>query len=159
VEQQGMTMREKLEHMTATYSDRLTFAKSNIHGWGLVAKVFHKAGSIVTQFKGETCRSTVADIRESRYEEDGVDCYLLKQDDDTVVDCTFQGNYARFTNHSCNPNMYSKIVKVDNENHIIFFARTDIKAGEELTYNYRFESEDGKVPCYCGAQNCRGYLC
>ena len=159
VEQQGMTMREKLEHMTATYSDRLTFAKSNIHGWGLVAKVFHKAGSIVTQFKGETCRSTVADIRESRYEEDGVDCYLLKQDDDTVVDCTFQGNYARFTNHSCNPNMYSKIVKVDNENHIIFFARTDVKAGEELTYNYRFESEDGKVPCYCGAQNCRGYLC
>jgi SET domain-containing protein len=55
--------------------------------------------------------------------------------------------------------MYSKIVKVDDENHIIFFARNDVKAGEELTYNYRFESEDGKVPCYCGAYNCRGYLC
>ena len=159
VEQQGMTMREKLEHMTATYSDRLTFCKSNIHGWGLLAKTSHKAGSIVTEFKGETCRSTVADMRETAYEEEGVDCYLLKQDDDTVVDCTFQGNLARFTNHSCNPNMYSKIVKVDGENHIIFFARNDIKAGEELTYNYRFESEDGKVPCYCGAHNCRGYLC
>ena len=159
IEQQGMTMREKLEHMTSTYSDRLTFAKSNIHGWGLLAKVAHKAGSMVTQFKGETCRSTVADLREARYEESGVDCYLLKQDDDTVVDCTFRGNFARFTNHSCNPNMYSKIVKVDDENHIIFFARNDVKAGEELTYNYRFESEDGKVPCYCGAYNCRGYLC
>ena len=159
VEQQGMPMREKLEQMTATYSERLTFAKSNIHGWGLVAKAPMKAGSIVTQFKGETCRSTVADLREARYEEAGVDCYLLKQDDDTVVDCTFQGNFARFTNHSCNPNMYSKIVKVDQDNHIIFFARNDIKAGEELTYNYRFESEDGKVPCYCGAHNCRGYLC
>ena len=159
VEQHGLTMREKLEQMTASYSDRLTFAKSNIHGWGLVAKVFHKAGSIVTQFKGETCRSTVADLRETFYEDNGVDCYLLKQDDDTVVDCTFQGNFARFTNHSCNPNMYSKIVKVDDANHIIFFARTDVRPGEELTYNYRFESEDGKVPCYCGADNCRGYLC
>ena len=92
VEQHGLTMREKLEQMTASYSDRLTFAKSNIHGWGLVAKVFHKAGSIVTQFKGETCRSTVADLRETFYEDNGGDCYLLKQDDDTVVDCTFQGN-------------------------------------------------------------------
>ena len=94
-----------------------------------------------------------------RDRDNGVDCYLLKQDDDTVVDCTFQGNFARFTNHSCNPNMYSKIVKVDDANHIIFFARTDVRPGEELTYNYRFESEDGKVPCYCGADNCRGYLC
>jgi hypothetical protein len=42
---------------------------------------------------------------------------------------------------------------------IVFYARTAIAVGQECTYDYRFESEDGKVPCFCGARNCRGVLC
>ena len=42
----------------------------------------------------------------------------------------------------------------------MFLARTEIKPGQELTYDYRFAEEEGeaKVECACGAPTCRGTL-
>ena len=31
-------------------------------------------------------------------------------------------------------------------------------AGEELTYDYRFHSDDERLPCNCGAALCRGFV-
>jgi SET domain-containing protein len=44
--------------------------------------------------------------------------------------------------------------------HVAFFARSTIRAGQELTFDYRFreEGEGSKVACQCGAPSCRGYL-
>ena len=33
-----------------------------------------------------------------------------------------------------------------------------MRAGEEVMYDYKFPIEDVKVPCYCGAPNCRGVM-
>ena len=104
-------------------------------------------------------RSAVADIREAQYARTGQDCYLLKVDEAHMIDSTVAGNMARFTNHSCNPNMYAKMLNVEGQSHIVFYARSVIARGVECTYDYRFESEDGRVPCFCGALNCRGVLC
>lgn len=43
---------------------------------------------------------------------------------------------------------------------LAFCARTELRAGQELTYDYRFKEEgaDAKVACGCGAPNCRGTL-
>lgn len=43
---------------------------------------------------------------------------------------------------------------------LAFCARTDIRAGQELTFDYRFKEEEAgaKVPCMCGAPNCKGTL-
>ena len=114
---------------------------------------------MVIEYRGERVRMAVADIREARYEATGRDCYLLKVDDAHMIDSTVAGNMARFTNHSCNPNMYAKVLTVEGAHHIVFYARAAIAPGEECTYDYRFESEDGRVPCFCGAPNCRGVLC
>jgi hypothetical protein len=154
----GLSLKERILECTNTVKKRLTFGKSAIHGWGLISKVPIKAGAMVIIYRGEAVRTPIADLREARYERDGTDCYLLRADDHTVVDCTNMGNIARFTNHSCDPNMYTKIIKSGGEHHVCFFARIDVPAGTEMTYNYRFEIEDGKVPCYCASQNCRGYL-
>ena len=156
---EGKGVRERILDSQRLLKDRLTFGKSNIHGWGLIAKQPIKAGTMVIPFRGEKLRPSVANLREKKYEETGKDCYLLMADPKTVIDTTCKGNVARFTNHSCNPNMYTKIVSADNQSHIIFFTRTDVNPGEELTYNYRFDAESGKVPCFCGAHNCRGFLC
>ena len=34
----------------------------------------------------------------------------------------------------------------------------DIKAAEEITYDYKFPIEEEKISCFCGAPNCRGTL-
>ena len=70
---------------------------------------------------------------------------MFKIDDDIVVDATLRGNAARFINHSCDPNCYSKIVDIFGKKHIIIFANRKIIPGEELTYDYKFPIEDEKI--------------
>ena len=156
---EGKGVRERVAECLRLRRERLTFGKSNIHGWGLIAKQFLKAGSMVVEYVGERLRPSVADLREKVYERTGHDVYLLAADDKTVIDTTVKGSIARFTNHSCTPNMYTKLVALDGDSRIFFFTRIDVHPGQELTYNYRFDAESGKVPCYCGANNCRGFLC
>lgn len=88
------------------------------------------------------------------------DCYLFHVNDSFIIDATLKGSISRFINHCCEPCMYCKDIQLDGKNHLCFFARYDIQAGQELTYDYRFkeEVEENKLPCDCGAPNCRGFL-
>jgi SET domain-containing protein len=54
------------------------------------------------------------------------------------IDGTYQGNIARFFNHSTDPNVHSCDVYVDNQAipNISFFALRDIDEEEELMINY-----------------------
>eukprot|EP00054_Salpingoeca_dolichothecata_P025225 m.174752 g.174752 ORF g.174752 m.174752 type:complete len:71 (+) comp25285_c0_seq1:2-214(+) len=56
------------------------------------------------------------------------------------------------------PNCTSKVISVDGEKKIVIFAARNISAGEELTYDYKFPLEQEKIPCFCGAPNCRGTM-
>lgn len=56
--------------------------------------------------------------------------------------CRVQGNQARYINHSCAPNAYTKIVTVDGVKHVAIIAARAIPAGEELAYDY-------KARCLC----------
>ena len=77
---------------------------------------------------------------------------------DDVVDATMCGNVARFINHSCEPNCYSREILIDGWRHILIFASRHIRCGDELTYDYKFPIEDVKMPCLCNARRCRKYL-
>ena len=156
-----LTLKEKLRLCNLTEHERLSFGKSGIHGWGLFAKVSIPQDSMVVEFRGELVRRSVADGREAKYSAEGTDCYIFNLDDDVVLDATRSGTIARFTNHSCRPSMYTKILSMDGQLRLAFFARVDIAPGQELTYNYRFKaSEEGeeRMPCTCGAPQCTGYL-
>jgi NuA3 HAT complex component NTO1 len=52
------------------------------------------------------------------------------------------------------------VLELSGQVHLCFFAKSDIRAGQELTFDYRFKEEEGdsKVPCQCGAPNCKGTL-
>uniref|UniRef100_A0A2A4JS60 Histone-lysine N-methyltransferase trithorax n=1 Tax=Heliothis virescens TaxID=7102 RepID=A0A2A4JS60_HELVI len=137
--------------------------RSHIHGRGLFCKRDIEEGDMVIEYAGEVIRAVLADQREKRYEamsgRRGVGgCYMFRIDDNLVVDATLKGNAARFINHSCDPNCYSRVVDIHGHKHILIFALRRITVGEELTYDYKFPFEEVKIPCTCGAKKCRKYL-
>lgn len=137
----------------------LIFAKSKIHDWGLFAMERIDRNEMIIEYIGELIRQRIADLREKEYEKRGIgSSYLFRLDEDLIVDATMSGNLARFINHSCSPNCIAKIITVENEKKIVIYAKRDIEAGEEITYDYKFPIEDDKIPCLCGAEACRGTL-
>ncbi|PRD31053.1 UNVERIFIED_CONTAM: Kmt2a [Trichonephila clavipes] len=132
--------------------------RSSIHGRGLFCKRNIDPGELVIEYAGEVIRSVLTDKRERIYQSKGIGCYMFRIDDDEVVDATMHGNAARFINHSCEPNCFSKVITVDGKKHIVIFALRRIIKGEELTYDYKFPFEDEKIPCHCNSRRCRKYL-
>lgn len=56
------------------------------------------------------------------------------------------------------PNCYAKVITVESQKKIVIYSRQPINVNEEITYDYKFPIEDEKIPCLCGAENCRGTL-
>ncbi|XP_030503853.1 histone-lysine N-methyltransferase ATXR7 isoform X1 [Cannabis sativa] len=138
---------------------QLRFQRSKIHDWGLVALESIEAEDFVIEYVGELIRPRISDIRERHYEKMGIgSSYLFRLDDGYVVDATKRGGIARFINHSCEPNCYTKVISVEGEKKIFIYAKRHIAAGDEITYNYKFPLEEKKIPCNCGSRRCRGSL-
>ncbi|KAM7509323.1 hypothetical protein LguiA_019776 [Lonicera macranthoides] len=122
------------------------------------------------------CLQTIKglDGRERRLRDVSIS-HLVKEDDkDSVpefcIDAGSTGNVARFINHSCQPNLFVQCVLSDHHDmklaRVILFAADNIPALKELTYDYGYVLDsvigaDGKIkkmPCYCGAADCRKRL-
>ena len=85
----------------------LTFGKSSIHDWGLFAREYIGADEMVIEYVGHVVRPVLSDVREKRYEKQGIgSSYLFRIDQDYVVDATKCGNLARFINHSCDVSVH-----------------------------------------------------
>jgi SET domain-containing protein len=85
----------------------------------------------------------------------------------TFIDAEEYGNVSRFLNHSCEPNLYFDIVRIQHFiPHVAFFALRDIKPLEELTFSYcdieNIKADDtfslSYKECLCGAEKCIKYL-
>ncbi|KAF2322266.1 hypothetical protein GH714_009861 [Hevea brasiliensis] len=138
----------------------LVGGKSGIHGFGIFAKHPHRAGDMVIEYTGELVRPPIADRREHFIYNSlvGAGTYMFRINDERVIDATRAGSIAHLINHSCEPNCYSRVITVNGDEHIIIFAKRDIKRWEELTYDYRFFSIDEQLACYCGFPRCRGVV-
>lgn len=82
-----------------------------------------------------------------------------------VLDAQITGNVGRFLNHSCEPNCFVASVFIETHDprlpHVSLFAKRNIKALEELTWDYQYEvgSVKGRrLWCYCASEKCRGRL-
>ena len=53
------------------------------------------------------------------------------------MDATRKGGAARFINHSCDPNCFTRIITVDTTKHICIYAKKKLEVGEELCYDYK----------------------
>ncbi|KAM3595774.1 uncharacterized protein V6R79_002613 [Siganus canaliculatus] len=155
-----LPMAMRFRHLEKTSKEAVGVYRSEIHGRGLFCKRNIEAGEMVIEYAGTVIRAVLTDKREKYYDGKGIGCYMFRIDDFDVVDATMQGNAARFINHSCEPNCYSRVINVDGRKHIVIFALRKIYRGEELTYDYKFpiEDENSKLHCNCGARRCRRYL-
>lgn len=107
------------------------FDRSAIHGWGLYAEENIAQSDMIIEYVGEKVRQAVANVRELRYEKQGMgSSYLFRIDEDNLIDATKKGGIARFINHSCSPNCTAKIIRVDGTKRIVIYAMKEIQKGK-----------------------------
>jgi len=131
-------------------TELVVYRNSPIHGTGGFARVDIPAETTIVEYVGEKI-SKAESAR--RCEMDNH--YIFDLDETTDLDGNVEHNPARFINHSCSPNCEAQ----SEEDRIWIVALRDIKAGEELGFNYGYDLEDYlEHPCRCGAKNCVGYI-
>lgn len=141
--------------------ERLVLRSSRIHGKGVFAREPIPAGTRIIEYEGEHITDAQGDERYPYDPELPYHTFLFKLDDDLLIDGGTGGNISRWINHSCDPNCETVI----EDDRIFVDAIRDIRAGEELTYDYHFivpERHTAKVkkryPCICGSGSCRGTM-
>ena len=115
------------------------------------------------EYIGEYVRNTVAEFREKFYDRMGYgDDYIFRVDAHQLVDATKKGGVARFANHCCDPNCYTRSIRASGKCRIVLYTKRAIEVGEEITYDYKFDFEEDRsnaIPCMCGAgSKCRKFL-
>jgi len=133
---------------------------SPIHGRGVFALRRIPKGTRVIEYRGERISNEEADRRHEEANQ-GPFTLLFEVDESTIIDAGVGGNSARYINHSCSPNCEA----VNDDGRIFIEALRDIRPGEELSYDYRLETEGPITPrlqavflCNCGARRCRGTM-
>ncbi len=117
--------------------------RSKLHGWGVFALEPITKNTRIIDYAGELIDHKESLKRETKYLKQGcIWCFTVNSR--RVRDANVGGNLARYINHACKPNCYSQIIGTT----IWIRASRNIKAGEELTYNY-FTDGEKLIPCHC----------
>ncbi|MDB5188200.1 MAG: nuclear protein [Candidatus Kaiserbacteria bacterium] len=117
-------------------------------GLGLFTLVPFKKGDFVIEYTGDKIPTPQANKLSTRY--------LFEIDEKWTIDGSKRGNLARYINHSCDPNCETEI---DEKDRIIIHAIKNIKAGDELGYDYGEEYFDQFLKdagCRCKAKKHQG---
>ena len=149
-------------------SRRIAARRSPIHGNGVFAVAPIKKGEEIIQYKGTLMTHDEADDMYGDGGETG-HTFLFTLNDDYIIDANRKGNIARWINHSCNPNCEAFVEENEKGNsrkdRVIIEAKRNIKAGEELTYDYGIVLEVAHTArlkklwvCLCGSPKCTGTL-
>jgi SET domain-containing protein len=122
---------------------------SAIHRWGVYADEDIPPRRKVIEYTGERISRRQIKIRSERLLH-----YIFTIDSYWAIDGSVGGSGAEFINHSCDPNLESRILK----GHILYFSIRPIRKGDELTVDYLFGADEEIVHCRCGARTCRGTI-
>lgn len=135
---------------TSDATEWVTIKRSTIHGTGGFARKDIPAGTKVIEYVGEKITKAESSRRCELNNE-----YIFDLSDEYDLDGSVDWNPARFINHSCEPNCEAEI----DEDRIWIVALRDIRAGDELSFNYNYDLEEYRNhPCRCGAESCVGYI-
>jgi SET domain-containing protein len=145
----------------STSKRRIQVRRSGVHGKGVFALQDLAEGETLIEYVGEIISWDEAQDRHPHDPKDPNHTFYFHVNEDKVIDALHGGNSSRWINHSCDPNC-----EADEDNERVFIkALRNIKAGEELNYDYGLIIDEpytkkllAEYPCWCGAKNCRGTL-
>jgi SET domain-containing protein len=147
---------------------KIQVRRSAIHGNGVFAVADIPAETRLIEYKGQMLTHRQAD----RLHEGGSDSghtFLFTLNDKYVLDANVDGNEARWINHSCDPNCTAVLEEAEGrdrrKDRVFIESLRDIRAGEELSYNYGIVLEERQTPkmkaiwaCRCGSKKCTGTM-
>ncbi|EFP08320.1 hypothetical protein CRE_06197 [Caenorhabditis remanei] len=128
----------KNRSITDENSKIIEVKKSGIAGNGAFIGEDVKKGEYIGEYVGERVSAEEAERRGRFYELNT--SYLFNLKDGTAIDSTRAGNQLRFVNNSSQPNCEARSSVVRGEERIGFYAKKALKAGEELTFFYNYDS-------------------
>jgi SET domain-containing protein len=135
---------------------------SPIHGRGVFATRTIAKGTDVIEYRGRRISVDEADNLPDSDPGNPFHTFLFELNDGRVIDAGVRGNAARWINHSCQPNC---VPYEDDEGRVFIEAKRTIRAGEELSYDYRLNVPGRRTArllanyaCRCGSPRCRGSM-
>ena len=129
---------------------KLAVRESKIHARGVYAGERIPENRKVIEYTGERINR-----REAKRRGDASELtYLFAVDPYWTIDGSVGGSGAELINHSCNPNLISRVMK----GHILYMSLREIRPGEELTVDYNFSAATAPEQCFCGSEKCRGVM-
>lgn len=131
----------------------LQIRKSRIAGKGAFAHKAIPARRKLGNMGGEIISYKEAQKR-VRLQPNNVLFMVEFDNEDIALDASINSNALRYINHSCDPNTFMRRAYRKVE----FYTLRPVRAGEELTCDYGETHHEGKLPCGCGARNCRGFI-
>jgi hypothetical protein len=129
---------------------QLKVGPSSIHQSGVFAAEKIPPRRKVIEYTGERVNAVEAYRRLKNAKK----AYVFTVDKFWNVDGVVGGSGAEIINHSCEPNLKSRIIA----GHVLYYSARPIEVGEELTVDYRFSWSAPRVPCRCGSLKCRGTI-
>ncbi|TYI46741.1 hypothetical protein E1A91_D13G125400v1 [Gossypium mustelinum] len=146
-------------------------------GWGVKTLQDLPKGTFVCEYVGEILTNTELFERNLKGSGNEKHTYpvtldadwgserVLKDEEALCLDATFCGNVARFINHRCfDANLIDIPVEVETPDrhyyHLALFTTRDVRASEELTWDYGIDFNDDEHPikafkCCCRSAFCR----
>ena len=129
-------------------------------GWGVYSMSPIKIGMFIGEYSGRIIRTR--DLQGKRCN------YVVSVREEgrggiwrTNIDASWAGNFARFINHSCDPNAELQTYRVRHGSlipRVHLHAIREIDVSEEITFDYGLKFGTGTTDCLCARANCRGKL-
>lgn len=137
---------------------KIVVRRSQVHGRGVFAARDLLAEEKIIEYKGERISWKKAIKRHPHDPDHPHHTFYFALEDGRVIDGKFNGNSARWINHSCQPNCEAR----EEEGSVYIYSLSNIQAGEELFYDYALVIDarhtaklKREYECHCKTQECR----
>ncbi|KAK8131841.1 SET domain-containing protein [Apiospora kogelbergensis] len=105
--------------------------------------------------KGQMLGEYLGELLPPDFDTTGMDTmYFFSMDQIAMIDARLKGNYTRFANHHCRPNISVSVSMIGRRRMILFTAARDLIPGEQLFISYGRQYFTGNgLQCTCDAQS------